>query len=426
MQQKYREVLTSSPVNLKRWEIGDIASRIGQLYYLYYLRTSDISFLNQSYTFYTAIRNRNYFKCDDIPKDSAPRAQLAGRVLRYYARYLVVCLLLGLGDEIADPLVTDMSLAFLRYKTECSPSARESAQWLALIDEAKAFLARRAPVSTRDPTTGNKARVLESGRLKSLTKETQQQLLLQQQVGQSQDVPQGGRLQLQTAILAGGRKEQIKVGDLALDTLRMAHSLEVGLACQKKCPQFHNPVKHMLRNPSAAQLIFHMAAVTEDLAKDRAMLLYITGDAGVDGGFAMNNGAEDVDARDALTAADIVPYTRWPLFMIADGVAAAEVFGKMEDVFRTPFLCLMAPKEWETEDNNGLFTLFLHQPLAAFCVFCGLFNPNKQAYNHCMTALNEYFEHLASILENISRKYNKFVFIIVFQIQFNSIHIQYL
>ena len=401
MQQKYRDVLTSPPVNLKRWEIGDIASRIGQLYYLYYLRTSDISFLNQSYTFYTAIRSRGYFKCDDVPRESG-RAQLAGRVLRYYARYLVVCLLLGLGDDIADPLVTDMSLAFLRYKTECSPAARESAQWLALIDEAKAFLARRAPVSTRDPTTGNKARVLESGRLKSLSKEIQQQ---------PQDAPQGGRLQLQTAILAGGRKEQVKVGDLALDTLRMAHSLELGLACQKKCPLFHNPVKHMLRNPSAAQLIFHMAAVTEDLPKDRAVLLYITGDAGTDGGFAMNNGAEDADARDALTAGDIVPYTRWPLFVIADGDAAADVFGTMEEVFRTPFLCLMAPKAWETEDNNGLFTLFLHHPLAAFCVFCGLFNPNKQAYNHCMTALNEYFEHLATILENLSRKFKIYSFI---------------
>lgn len=54
-----REVLTSR--GMERWEIGDIASKIGQLYYNYYLRTSEIRFLHESYVFYEAIRSRAYF-----------------------------------------------------------------------------------------------------------------------------------------------------------------------------------------------------------------------------------------------------------------------------------------------------------------------------------------------------------------------------
>ena len=46
---------------LKRYEIGEIASRIAQLYYHYYLRTSDTSHLLDSFMFYQAVRERGYF-----------------------------------------------------------------------------------------------------------------------------------------------------------------------------------------------------------------------------------------------------------------------------------------------------------------------------------------------------------------------------
>jgi hypothetical protein len=48
--------------DLKRWEIGELASKIGQLYYHYYLRTSETNYLHESFVFYEAIRDRNYFK----------------------------------------------------------------------------------------------------------------------------------------------------------------------------------------------------------------------------------------------------------------------------------------------------------------------------------------------------------------------------
>ncbi|OLY78040.1 Protein SCAI-like protein [Smittium mucronatum] len=54
---------------LKRWEIGEIASKIGQLYYQYYLKTSDLSHLTESYTFYNAVIEREYFmEATDVQK----------------------------------------------------------------------------------------------------------------------------------------------------------------------------------------------------------------------------------------------------------------------------------------------------------------------------------------------------------------------
>jgi hypothetical protein len=91
-QQEHRHQLVE--VGLKRWEIGEIASRIGQLYYNYYLRTSDAKFLSESFIFYEAILTRDYFKESD--KD----APLANKQLRYCARFIVICLLLNRREMV--------------------------------------------------------------------------------------------------------------------------------------------------------------------------------------------------------------------------------------------------------------------------------------------------------------------------------------
>lgn len=57
----YRRAILDSKYGLKRWQIGEIASKIGQLYYHYYLRTSETSYLHEAYSFYAAIRGRAYY-----------------------------------------------------------------------------------------------------------------------------------------------------------------------------------------------------------------------------------------------------------------------------------------------------------------------------------------------------------------------------
>lgn len=86
-QQENRAKLTES--GLQRWEIGEIASRIGQLYFNQYLRTSEARFLLEAYIFYEAIFNRKYF--EGSAKDRGVRF----KELRFYARFLMVSLIMN-------------------------------------------------------------------------------------------------------------------------------------------------------------------------------------------------------------------------------------------------------------------------------------------------------------------------------------------
>lgn len=72
---------------LTRSDIGELASKIGQLYYTLYLRTSTPSWLLEAYTFFEAIHARAYFTSDG--------ASVSVKQLKFYARFIIVCLLLN-------------------------------------------------------------------------------------------------------------------------------------------------------------------------------------------------------------------------------------------------------------------------------------------------------------------------------------------
>lgn len=92
-QQENREKLVEG--GLKRWEIGEIASRIGQLYFGQYMRTSEVNYLTESYVFYEAILSREYFK-EGLFQD----INLANKQLRFLARFLMVCLVLNRREMV--------------------------------------------------------------------------------------------------------------------------------------------------------------------------------------------------------------------------------------------------------------------------------------------------------------------------------------
>lgn len=92
-QQENRAKLVASGLN--RWEIGEIASRIGQLYFNQYMRTSEARFIVEAYVFYEAILSRKYF-------EGAKVKQLGVRFkeLRFYARFLLVSLILNRTEMV--------------------------------------------------------------------------------------------------------------------------------------------------------------------------------------------------------------------------------------------------------------------------------------------------------------------------------------
>lgn len=94
---KYQQEKRSKLVEagLKRWEIGEIASRIGQLYFSQYMRTSKARFLVEAYVFYDAILSRKYFESTKV-KDLWVRS----KELRFYARFLQVALILNHVDTV--------------------------------------------------------------------------------------------------------------------------------------------------------------------------------------------------------------------------------------------------------------------------------------------------------------------------------------
>ncbi|RRT66775.1 hypothetical protein B296_00039914 [Ensete ventricosum] len=94
-QHRRRELVAGG---LRRWEIGDIASRIGQLYYGQYQRTSEVRFLLEAYVFYEAIVSRGYFEA--ARASAAPDLKLRYKELRFQARFFIVALLLNRTDEV--------------------------------------------------------------------------------------------------------------------------------------------------------------------------------------------------------------------------------------------------------------------------------------------------------------------------------------
>ena len=94
-QQENRTKLVDS--GLQRWEIGEIASRIGQLYFGQYMRTSEVRFLLEAYIFYEAILNRDYFEGS---KGSVRDRGVRFKELRFYVRFLLVSLILNRSEMV--------------------------------------------------------------------------------------------------------------------------------------------------------------------------------------------------------------------------------------------------------------------------------------------------------------------------------------
>ncbi|KAL8174313.1 UNVERIFIED_CONTAM: hypothetical protein K2H54_041755, partial [Gekko kuhli] len=131
-QQQHRQVLDNR-YGLKRWQIGEIASKIGQLYYHYYLRTSETSYLNEAFSFYSAIRQRSYYS--QVNKEDRP--ELVVKKLRYYARFIVVCLLLNKMDVVKD-LVKELSDEIEDYTHRFN--TEDQVEWNLVLQEVAAFI----------------------------------------------------------------------------------------------------------------------------------------------------------------------------------------------------------------------------------------------------------------------------------------------
>ncbi|KAI8919103.1 protein SCAI [Powellomyces hirtus] len=434
-QQMHRAILENKEYHgLKRWDIGEVASKIGQLYYHYYLRTSETNYLNESYIFYEAIRARQYFK--DVLDANNPA--LVIKKLRYYARFIVVCLFLNRNDVIKS-LMEELTALIEEYTKTFNPS--DSAEWNVVLSEISTFLEAQKKTTPVD-LDGNA--VLAPTRL---------------QIERTPKFDKDGtaRLRLQEAILVGNFQNQIKFSELTLDMYRLLQALErepttassptrQGMATEdtltsndrkddalqeesgntgtssgneRSATRRTNPHKYLLYRPTFAQLMYYIATTFKDITDTNAMLIYLSADgskklvkteggdtANYSGGVATavnqhyaRKAPEKTEAENqapvvhCLHPNDLVPFTRKPLFVIVDSTNSV-AFKDFPKTFSQSVAFLMSPTEYPAsiKDNTqigSLFTLFLTIPIKAFAFISDLTEVSKDTWENCSRAIRE-------------------------------------
>ncbi|XP_026331881.1 protein SCAI [Hyposmocoma kahamanoa] len=395
-QQQHRAILDTK-YGLKRWQIGEIASKIGQLYYHFYLRTSETAYLHEAYAFYHAIRGRCYY----TQASKEDKCELMVKKLRYYARFIVVCLLLKKIKIVRD-LIKELDKQIIEYGNTYDPD--DQVEWTVVVDEVKAFLQAESVIAVihSDGVPAIVFNRLSPNASPPIERSPQTSLILHE------------------ALIIGSSSQQVKFSELTMDMFRMLQTLEREIPIEMQHAyedsprqrylstpnnptnkgylenghRCENPHKYLLFKPSPSQLLVYLASGCNELPHTGALLLYISADGqslqpsrnpedvGYDAGGLITTSKTDIYKEcnkekskyrelQCLYPGDLVPFTRRPLFMIIDSDNSF-IFQNMPRHFSQPLVILMSPMELpspfqDRRPQGSLFTLFLHAPLTAFC-----------------------------------------------------------
>lgn len=459
-QQENRAKLMES--GLQRWEIGEIASRIGQLYFNQYLRTSEARFLLEAYIFYEAIFNRKYF--EGSSKDRGVRF----KELRFYARFLMVSLIMNHVEMVKllvqrfKDLVDDSKINFRGTNFK---------EWKLVVQEIMRF--------TEADSSNTNARPLRYTAMFD---------------SYPASLPYVARfhakrlLKFRDALLTSYHRNEVKFAELTLDTFRMLQCLEwepsgsfyqkhpvesrengvpadhsvtsglidVNLMADMTDPNLPpNPKKAVLYRPPVTQLIAVIATVCEELPADSVMLLYLsaagsschcstsqTENYGIPrkpalpsasannhheqrNGFHENHITTKGDSNqyydnylllgpsrnggsNILYPGDLIPFTRRPLFLIIDS-DNSHAFKVLHGAERgEPAALFLSPLSPSIKNLSGIdmtrhgsqFTFFLTAPLPAFCqlVDYNSTNDDMDMYNSTESILSTAFSRWEQIL----------------------------
>ncbi|KAI3681399.1 hypothetical protein L6452_36194 [Arctium lappa] len=432
-QQENRHKLVEA--GLKRWEIGDIASRIGQLYFGQYMRTSEASYLSESYIFYEAVLTREYFK-DGLLQD----LNLANKQLRFFARFLTVCLVLN-RREMVYQLVNQLKLLV----ADCKRTFQDTdfKEWKLVIQEITKFLKVDTAFMNIRPLRYSLTLDLHPDSLPPVANVKR-------------------KLKLGDAILCSYHPNEIKFSELTLDNFRMLQSLEWepsgsfykssaitptvtgttggqngGLSGSSRISYSQeisdptlppNPRKAILYRPSITHFLAVLATVCEELPPDGVLLLYVSAPEYIVNSAQPNtmhsNAAStspSLSACDNITTSseenipnyqgyhsggvnlgvkgngglnliypcDFLPFTRKPLFLVIDSGNSHTFEALNREVKGEPVAMLLSPSSSNgavdpRQPSGSPFTSFLTAPLQAFLALLGLSGSDIQ-----MDKLNE-------------------------------------
>lgn len=429
-QQENRQKLVEA--GLKRWEIGDIASRIGQLYFGQYMRTSEASYLSESYIFYEAVLTREYFK-DGMFQD----VNLSSKQLRFLARFLTVCLVLNRRDMVYQ-LVNQLKMLL----DECKRAFQETdfKEWKLVVQEIVKFL-------KADPAFMN-IRPLRYSVVLDLHPDCLPQV-----------VEAKRKLRLRDALLCSYHSNEVKYSELTLDTFRILQCLEwepsgsfyqtggvppsgagtgigqngapvpsrVNYSQDISDPTLPpNPRKSILYRPSVTNILAVLATNCEELPHDGVLLLYLSATGSSQNSFSSPShgagrsfmsrvgdleatstssnfefdtanstsakgnclsdqssclyvGSRSSGGLNGIYPCDLLPFTRRPLFLVIDSdsskaftALSGSEKGESVAMLLSPAISLpISTVDSSRQPSGSSFTSFLTIPLQAFILMLG-------------------------------------------------------
>jgi hypothetical protein len=346
---------------------------------------------------------------------------LANKQLRFLARFLTVCLVIGRRE-----MVTRLTSQLKTLLDDCRKTFQEAEykEWKHAMQEITKFLKADTPFMNKRPLRYNFAFDIPPDSLPSVQPD-------------ATAVTKRNRL-LRDALLTSHYLHEIKFTELTLDTFRMLQCLEwdpcgsfaqqigshsnqadtgphkTNLLQDLKDPSLPpNPHKTILYRPSAAHFLTVLATKCEELPADGILLIYLSaaGDAGgtsdnyekIAGSFRnldISSSSDESRSKKEprlwlgyranegssyVYPGDLIPFTRRPLFLIIDSCNAhafksihGEEKGETAAMLLSP--TLRSPVTPTTgsgvdrtrQQNNGnQFTMFLTTPLQAFCFLIG-------------------------------------------------------
>lgn len=374
---------------LKRYDIGEIASKIGQLYYHYYLRTSETDYLKESMIFYNAVRDRAYFK--NVLETKMPN--LVVKALRYYARHIVVALLLS-EESTMNALIGEFKFLVEEYGRLFQPA--DYAEWITVLQDMNNFQNFKRSFFPVD-NTGNI--IIPQIRLKS-----------------DEGVVKKMKFKIKEAIIVGNSPSQPKLSELTLDMFFMLQVLERSSEKNKQPGEDkssrENPRKTLLYRPSIDQFLLYLATCCREVGEENeGLLLYISCPGKSirysEGPDSNNNSSclmigsksenEDLKSSSCLYTKDISPFTRKPMFLVIEAKNATG-FTQMDSSHHAPFLCLISPSD-TPPGMDGAFTLFLVSPLLSLLKICN----RREISLSDWKQMEELAQHLENSISSILR-----------------------
>ncbi|KAJ1643086.1 hypothetical protein IWQ61_010567 [Dispira simplex] len=175
----------------------------------------------------------------------------------------------------------------------------------------------------------------------------------------------------------------------------------------------------MLFRPTYSYLMQNIAQAFRDTSDQSVLLLYLSAPGvkilkneealkhGFTGGIATrgakahtgekpNEFTELSQVSNCLHPADLLPFTRKPVFLVVESNNSVSFQG-IPRVFNQPFLCLMSPTSYvqaNTSQFGNLFTLFLHIPILGLLSVTGVNQMDAEQWE----AAKKHTEALLSIL----------------------------